>query len=1361
MHKLVFLLTTIFCLPVLVLADDYNPPEPLRPWVSWVQEKNSSLFLCAEGRCVWPSLIQYQVDETKVSFRIEARLLDDASLEIPMLKSQKPKALSVERNGQQLLSYHFEGETIRLSRGEYTVEGFFVTKACVDALPIPAGYGLYEIQQDCGGGAFVRKGKELVRTANTERGLVDAHSLEISRRIDDTSPLKITTRLQLKVSGRSRPLKLESMTLADSRPYSITGSLPHYLSEHGDLSLQLSPGKHWVEIESYLPQPVAALTAAPLQFEDWSFVGSQRVMELKGGSSISPQASHLPDKWKGGSLVRLQPGEKLELKTIKRGQADTVRDSLHLSREIWPSINNQKLLVRDSFTGRLESDFRLDSGEQTELGRLLEAGKPKLITKNPENNLWGAELAHTNVNLQAISEYANASEFPALGWIREVESLSGILHIPPSSLLLTIVGAQVDENAWLDSWNLLEIFMGCVVVFATFHWFGSALGLTVALAFVLNHGEYLAPRILFLYLLALYVWNNVVTGDFWKNLIRILSALSLLALSVQALSFAKLQATQGFFPQMQAGTRYRTFFQELFVAIEASVLVWPSLLLLSAIAIGVVYIVLQPEKLWKRVLRLISGILVFVIAFGVLASFSFWSRSGESSRPYAASVSNIQSLDRELPSQEGKEPPIAQKMRAKGKKLRPSNDKLLATGPATPTWRWQQARFHLDTPIQPDQKLRIVMLGQSWVRALCFLRALLTLMILWLTVRQFKKVFKGLKLPRSVVQVTLVCLVLQPQVAVADFPPKDMLKELEQRVLEPLCRKNCSHLESMTFRVFDRSFEATIFAFSKGSSFITLPGPFSSLRYEQVLTNAVPALVSEKDGFQRVMIEDGRSEIIVKGRLATGGAIPLSFKQVANQFYLQSENWIVEGQGVDPSSGAALRLVRQGGKLKDLQKSDLTPLVTVRRTIRASEALDLVTEVSRTGKIDQSEIVFLPSFPGERVISGPVSPQENGFEVKFSAGQSQVEFSSTVRAESDRSWSLEVEQSSDIAQVWFVSCSELYNCQMSGIPSSNIIAIDRPQYTFYPYPGERLTLRAQELEVLSGASLTIDEVNTHVTLESKKVSVTTVIKGRASARGKLIVQAPEEYSITSVVLSGMNQGSSTNQGASEIIVPPGSHTATVSYERVGAIPLRFQAPELKLGIPPENTKVKIALKEDRWILWLFGPSWGPGVVYWAKLFTLVLAVIFVLQTAALPMSLPVGLMLTVGLSFLPTWLLWVPYAWLGVLALESSCNQLIQSFDKRLRKIVLLVLLAASAFCFYSLVSSFLLYEPRMLVAGNSSTRASMLWYIDQGWQAPGVISLPIVFWRGFALIWSLWLVRSLLRWLRETVVVVKRLSAV
>ena len=189
-------------------------------------------------------------------------------------------------------------------------------------------------------------------------------------------------------------------------------------------------------------------------------------------------------------------------------------------------------------------------------------------------------------------------------------------------------------------------------------------------------------------------------------------------LAAHTFSFAKLQFTQFLFPQLQAGTRYRSFLQEMFYALDSAPFVWPAMIFYIGLIILWLtkFSSLQGFKK-KFVCTFRYGVIGFILAPIVVALFSVSTSTGRiPSKEFAVQSSISQSAGVASPA----------KPKARGKSFLSEMDyslrdevdleskskknnvnslnRNLASGPAIPNWSWRShylSLIHISEPTRP------------------------------------------------------------------------------------------------------------------------------------------------------------------------------------------------------------------------------------------------------------------------------------------------------------------------------------------------------------------------------------------------------------------------------------------------------------------------------------------------------------------------------------------------------------------------------------------------------------------------------------------------------------------------------------
>jgi hypothetical protein len=195
------------------------------------------------------------------------------------------------------------------------------------------------------------------------------------------------------------------------------------------------------------------------------------------------------------------------------------------------------------------------------------------------------------------------------------------------------------------------------------------------------------------------------------------------------------------------------------------------------------------------------------------------------------------------------------------------------------------------------------------------------------------------------------------------------------------------------------------------------------------------------------------------------------------------------------------------------------------------------------------------------------------------------------------------------------------------------------------------------------------------------------------------------------------------------------------------------SPKIDLGAPSVNSTVSLEVP-NRWLLFTFGPRVGPAVLFWSLLLVLLVVALALGQNHWTPLRTWHWALLFVGLSqvdvvagaFFVGWLLMLGYR--GREKPSSAPSS--QWFN--LRQVVIVLWTVVALVILVVSLHQGLLGTPEMQVMGNGSNSGLLHWFTDRaGPELPGVriISVPMLVYRGAMLAWALWIVLSLLSWLK------------
>ena len=175
------------------------------------------------------------------------------------------------------------------------------------------------------------------------------------------------------------------------------------------------------------------------------------------------------------------------------------------------------------------------------------------------------------------------------------------------------------------------------------------------------------------------------------------------------------------------------------------------------------------------------------------------------------------------------------------------------------------------------------------------------------------------------------------------------------------------------------------------------------------------------------------------------------------------------------------------------------------------------------------------------------------------------------------------------------------------------------------------------------------------------------------------------------------------------------------------------------------------LPDHRWVLWAWGPQWGPVVTVWQYLLVLVLAAFLLAKLAPTPLKLHDWFLLGLGLTQIPPGVTMVIVLWLVGLSFRGR-GRPGSWWSHNMAQLTLLGMTVGALGILYAAIYEGLVADPDLGVRGAGSYGQSLHWFADTSeadLPTPGMLWLPIWTWRLAMLLWSLWLASRLLKWLR------------
>ena len=1300
-------------------------PASLQPWMDWVlsdtPNRRCPVYYNQTDRyqCVWLSTLSLNLDARGGEFRQKAYNDTDGWLTLPGNRGYWPQ--DVRLDGALVPVLERDGHpALKASPGEHELTGRFYWSALPDTIRVPPGNALLDLRVNGQAVSVFRledEGVLRLRQQPDAPARQDTLDLHVFRLLTDGIPFTITTRLDLRISGQTREELLGPVLPPDFLPLALDSPLPARLEADGRLRVQLRPGNWTLNLSARHRGPLDALAlpAVPApwpQQEIWSFQAQNalRQVQVEGAAALDPAQTNLPESWRQWPAWLLQPGEALQFQVRQRGEAEPAPAQLNLERTLWLDFAGRGYTVRDRLSGSLDGT-RLDADPALQLGRVEIGGEDQFITRLPGSDAAGVEIRQLN-DLQLVAasrlEPADIEKLPAVGWRIAPRRIDATLNLPPGWRLLAADGPDGADNAWLYSWNLLDLFIVLVVALGFAKLWGWPWGVVALAGMALSYHEPNVP---------LYVWLNV------------LAAVALL----RVLPPGRLQTL---------------------------VEVYRGLTLLTLLAIGALFAVQQVRGALYPQLE--------PFALGAVPVFS--GQPPHANAPLSAALEEAPAYNRlrspESPQQQ------AQGKLSQRLKQQYTADIKVQTGPGVPDWRWQRANLRWSGPVAADEPLRLWLLPPWATRVLLLLGLALLLAMaarVWIGGRRtvppvappaVDEAGKGESSPPGAgavaaasVLLAVALTVVTPPVQAQEYPPPEILKQLRERLTQPPDCQRCGDLAALVLTIRNNELQLRLSLQAQTDTAVPLPLPREGLIVRAIDLDGQPAtLFRGPKHLLWLRLPPGLHTATVAAAVPPEVAtLQLPLPLPPGRLELNASGWKVEGHvegRVDPQ----LQLTRpRQDDAAPLQAGVMPPFVQVERDIVLDVDWRVLTRVRRLSQADQAAVLEIPLLPGERVTTPDIRVRDDRVLLNLSPEQTEIAWTATLNRADELT--LQATDREDLVEVWQLHANPLWHVQSAGIPLvRRVDAAGQWAPEWRPWPGERVTLTVERPEGAPGDTVTIDRSRLRLNPGRRLSEATLDLSIRTSRGGDHALTLPPGATLTAARINEVVQP--LQQQDRRVVLPlaPGVQRVVLNWREEREFGTRYTTSEVDLGGPSVNGSLSLSLPRDRWLLWADGPVMGPAVLFWGVLAVILIGAVVLGRMGGTPLRAHHWFLLGVGLSQSHIAAILLVAGWLLLLGRRQAlADRKIGAFRFDLLQLALVGLTLAALAALLGAIEQGLLGTPEMQVAGNGSSAWQLSWYQDRiagPLPTASVVSAPLLLYRGLMLLWALWLAFALLKWL-------------
>lgn len=1324
-------------------------PPALRDWQGWVLHDvpeqacpllNSPDTNRNRRQCVWPGHLALQADAHGARFTLQVQLDAPGWVALPGDARDWPQQVRVDGQPQPVLA-HDDEPSLWLGVGSHRLDGAIAWSARPSTLALPPSIALVDLSIDGVPVERIERNDDrltLGEAAAAARA-ADALSLRVYRQLVDGLPPTLETQLQINVAGTAREQLLGPALPAGFVAMALSGDLPARLEGDGRLRVQLRPGQWTITLDARATAPLTGVTwkppGAPWPAQEiWSYADDT---DLRGtrveGQGVDATRAGVPSDWLSFPAFAVDASHGLTVAEGNRGDQGGQGDQLQLQRELWLDFDGRGLSAVDHLTGTLRHHQRLDVGAPWQLQRAAQGEQPLLISEG-KGGRSGVELRQQALDLRAGLRVAqHGGSLPSGGWQIPLEGIDATLHLPPGYRLIGAGGADRSPDSWIAQWTLLDLFVVALIALLA----GRALGwpwAALAAAFLaLAQHESGAPRWTLAVALALALLLRALPDGRLRAAARFVALGAFALAALWTLPFAATQLQYALHPQLEGGVAQRT----IPVTVQA-----------------------RMESLDQRAMQQRRQSQDKSAAPAPPAPPMPMATPLPPPPPSEPAVDEASTNP--APDRAGILASVTASVSAIDTASAPLDSRsVVQAGAGEPQWDiGNNYRLSWSGPVTTEQSTRLV-IAPAWLVRL--LRVLMVALLGALLGRMVPSLVTPLRghwndWRRGVASVAVLMLALlgphaahAQQMPASSLPDQTLLAQLRARLTEvPKCAPDCAAIADVQLQASGDTLDIALEAHAGANVGLPLPQGDAALSLLDARLDAQPAALVNLDDTLMLRLDRGVHRVTLRYRLAAGAdSANLRFPIHPGHVGFIGNGWSASGLDNDRLLGDSVALSRQraaadGSALAVTQS--LPAYVRVTRLLSFGVDWTVQTTVERLAPQDGGFSVSLPLLPGEHPQGDGALVRDGAIQVSFNANDPVVRW--TSRLDHAPTLALKAPPLGERAEVWQIDAAPMWHVEANGVPTS----ATSHGLRFQPLPGETLTLALSEPKAVAGSSIAFDRVQVSTAAGERASETTLVVTARSTRGGEHAITLPKGAQLLQARRDGEALNLTVRDGQLSLPLLPGAHRYEVQLREPRGVATRTSTSTLDLRAPVANVALDLQLPQDRWVLWTWGPSMGPAVLYWSQLVVLLLAAWLLARYAPTPLRFHHWLLLGLGFSAFA----WSAYAlvvvWLIALGLRARGVRAGNEVAFNLLQIALAALTALALLALVGAVPRGLLGLPDMHVAGNGSTAWQLHWFADQSSGAllnAGVFSVSLWVYKIAMLAWALWLANALIGWLR------------
>ncbi len=1316
-------------------------PDLLKNWKYWVL-KDVEDYGCLNSfqdnqdkACFWPKNLSLSIDRKSGRFDGEWFLYKSGEVELPgSFETAWPK--NVRSGGKSLSVINKNGRPyVFLDKGNYQIQGDYGWSAAPMRLSLPSGIGLFDLKLKGRKIPFPVFGKDgsLWLTNNDKRKGKDQDYLEIQvyRKLIDSIPANIETYLKLKVGGGERELTLPSSLLKDFIPVSSYSQLPHQWNPNGQLKVRVKAGQWHILLKSRMMTALTELTpvAKGVPFpekEIWVFVAQNeyRVTDIEGVDQIDSQRADLPQGFKSFPTYLIKKDSKFIVKEKSRGQKFIPENNLNLVRSLWLDFDGEAYTVQDKISGVLNKGWRLDMSPPYFLGSFKLRNSNQLITNVESKEIRGVEVREKNLSINAEARIKKSGlNLNGMGWNQDFNTAKGSLHLPPGWRSLALLGPDYARGTWISKWSLLNLFFVLLMTIGIFKLKSLKWSVVTFFGLSLLIHEPNAPYWIWLHLLiALSLEKALQNKEKFSRLIRYYRFFTIGVVLLISFPFVVGQIQKTIYPSLEKQNRNTSFYSSL----NSS---------------KVTHRRSKSKKVAKK--------------RGRLNEMSAVQQLGSSQLDYESD--SYGSGKGSVPEQIYQAPPQA-----------PIDDydpkAQIQTGPGLPQWKWGTIDFGWDGPVTRNQSLRLIALSPLVNKLVTLLRIFLLLLLVycfvdWESLRNSRNL-KFLKelLPKISILFIAFLGTSSYKAQAQTIPTPELLKEYKEQLLTPAkCMPHCASLGTANMVFNENSLKIQLKIHVVSESFIPIPGLKEQWLPQVILVNGKSnSLVKGRKGGLLLALKEGVNNVVLQGALPVRSQVQINFPLTPTEFSYKGQGWNLEGLNNEKKVKGSLtlnRLSKSNDKISKLESSLLPQFLQIKRDFNFKINWTVRTTISRITPSDQAVTFSFPKLSGETITSSRVVDSGDHVKVNLAKGESRLVYESILSQKSPMM--LTAADNTLWTEIWNFHPGPIWRLSFESLTKGlekTTVTSNGNKYSpiYHPWPMESLKVTIVKPQGASGKTITLSDAFLEMRPGKRSSQYTLKATFKTSLGLTHSISLPENLKIQEVKINNLPQTLEPKNGELALPFGVGEQKVEVRWTQPKGLTSIFKNPKVDLGLEGINLKLKVNIPRERWVLAVGGPIMGPAVLFWGKLFALIILAFFLGKIAWCPLNFLHWSLLFIGLTQGENFGLFFVSGYILFLCLRKTAFQTSKTWVYNFQSLFAIFGGLIAIGTLISILSNGLLGGPVMNITGNDSSVYLLNWFVDRfdsTMPKLWILSLPTFTYQVLMLFWAIWMSLTLVKW--------------